>query len=103
MSLLEDELERLIEKKIVVVMSDGRKFLGKLIKYDSKIIVLEDILELSDRFQWVKPVIYTTIGKSGPETQDIVERAERGYLNEVLINNRNIIRIWPWQPMKMEK
>jgi len=53
MSLFEDELDGLTGRVIVVVMSDGSKFRGKLINHDAKILILEDIYELSDRLQWI--------------------------------------------------
>lgn len=102
MSLIEDELGRYVDQNIVVVMSDGKKFRGKLIKYDLKIIVLEEVFELSERLQWVKPIIYTTVAKSMTDQQDVVEQSERGYLNEVIVNTRHIVRIWPWEPKKLD-
>ncbi len=102
MSLIEDELERLVERNIVVVMSDGNKFRGKLNRFDSKTLVLEDVVELSDRFQWVKPVIYTTVAQSIAEKQDIIDQSARSYLNEVIINTKHVVRIWPWEPKKID-
>ena len=102
MSLFEDELDGLTGRVIVVVMSDGSKFRGKLINHDAKILILEDIYELSDRLQWIPPVIYTSVSKSITKTKDVVDQAERGYLNMVLINTSHIIRIWPYEPKKIE-
>ena len=102
MSLIEDLLAELIGGEIAVVMTDGRKFRGKLVNHDSKVLILEDVLELSDKLQWAKPIISTTITESIADSKDIVEQSERGYLNKVLINTRHIIRIWPWKPKKIE-
>jgi small nuclear ribonucleoprotein (snRNP)-like protein len=103
MSLLDDQLAGLIGSQVAVIMTDGRKFRGKLINHDSKVLILEDVLELSDKLQWVKPIIYTSVAKSITENKDIVEQSERGYLDTVLINTRHIIRIWPWNPKKIEQ
>ncbi len=82
-------------------MSDGKKFRGRLMRFDNEALVLEEVYELSDRLQWVLPVIYTTLMKKGSQPPDIVEETDRGYLNHVIINNRHIIRIWPWEPIKL--
>lgn len=103
MSLIEDELERLAERDVAVIMTDGKKFRGKLIRFDSKTMVLEDVLELSDRQHWVKPIIYTSVEESITEQQNTIDQAERGYLDEVIINTRHIIRIWPWEPKRIER
>ena len=102
MSLIEDELSSLIGRNIVVIMNDEKKFRGTLVNHDSKVLIMEDVLELSDKFQWVKPIIYTAVSKNITDNQDIVEQSDRGYLNKVLINTRHIVRIWPWEPKKIE-
>jgi small nuclear ribonucleoprotein (snRNP)-like protein len=102
MTLISEELERLLNWKIIVVMTDGRKFRGRLKKFDEKALVISEIFELSERLQWVKPVIYTTVSKTMSKGEDVVEQSERGYLDEVIINTRHIIRIWPWEPKKLE-
>ena len=103
MSLIKEELERLINWKIIVIMTDGKKFRGRLKKFDEQALVLQEVYELSDRLQWIKPVIYTAVSKTIVKDQDVVEQSERGYLDEVIINNRHIIRLWPWEPKKLEK
>ena len=100
MSLLDDELGNLIGGQISVIMTDGRKFRGKLVNHDSKVLILEDVLELSDKMQWIKPIIYTSISNTIADHQDVVEQSE--YLNKVLVNTRHIVRIWPWIPKKIE-
>ena len=102
MSLIEDELSSLIGRNIVVIMNDKKKFRGTLVNHDSKLLIMEDVLELSDKFQWVKPVIYTAVAKNVADNQDVIEQSDRGYLNRVLINTRHIVRIWPWEPKKIE-
>ena len=102
MSLLEDELSSLTNRNIIVIMSDGRKFRGTLVNHDSKILILEDVYELSDRLQWVRPIIYTTVSPTITDKQDVIDQADRGYLNTVIINTRHIIRIWPYEPKKIE-
>lgn len=102
MSLLEDELDGLTGRVIIVVMSDGSKFRGKLVNHDAKILVLEDIYELSERLQWIPPVINTTVSKSITKAKDVVDQSERGYLKMVLINTRHIIRIWPYEPKRIK-
>ena len=102
MSLIEDELEGLVDRSIVVIMSDGKKFRGKLIRFDSKTLVIEDVLELSDRYQWAKPIIYTTVLRNVTDKPESVDQEDRGYLNEVIINTRHILRVWPWEPRKLD-
>ncbi len=101
MSLIEDELNRLANKIIAVIMTDGKKFRGKLTRFDQKVIVLEDIYELSERQQWVRPIINTTISTT-VDQQDVIEQSARGLLNEVILNTRHVIRIWPWEPKNIE-
>lgn len=103
MSLLDDELSTLIGKQIIVIMSDGRKFRGNLVNHDSKILIMDDVYELSEALQWVRPIIYKSVSKSILEKQDVIDRADRGYLNTVIINTRHIIRIWPYEPKNIEK
>jgi small nuclear ribonucleoprotein (snRNP)-like protein len=102
MTLIEEELERLLNWKIIIVMTDGRKFRGRLIKFDSHALVIEEIYELSERLQWIKPIIYTTVAKASVDSSSVVEQSERGYLDQLIINTRHIIRIWPWEPKKIE-
>ncbi len=101
MSLLEDELGILTGKQMIVIMSDGRKFRGNLVNHDSKVLILDNVYELSEGLQWVRPIIYTSVSKSIIDKQDIIDQADRGYLNTVLINTRHIIRIWPYEPKKL--
>ena len=102
MSLLEDQLSTLIGKKIIVTMSDGCKFRGILVNHDSKIIIMDDVYELSEGLQWVRPVVLTTVAKSVLEKKDVVDQSERGFLNKVIINTRHIIRLWPYEPHKIK-
>ncbi|WP_455392743.1 hypothetical protein [[Eubacterium] cellulosolvens] len=103
MSLLEDELSTLIGKQIIVIMSDGRKFRGNLVNHDAKILVMDDVYELSEGLKWVRPIIYTSVSKNIIEKQDTIEHGKRGYLNTVLVNTRHIIRIWPYEPKRIEE
>jgi small nuclear ribonucleoprotein (snRNP)-like protein len=102
MTLFDDELGKWIGKNIIVIMSDGKKFRGTLLNHDSKMLILEGVLELSEKLQWVKPIIHNTVSNSIFSANDVVDQSDREYLDTVLVNTRHIIRIWPYNPHKVE-
>ena len=97
-TVAQDELEKLINKKLALVMSDGSKFRGTLTNFDDQTLVLEDVLELSERLKWIKPVISTAESTEITSVDGISERQERGYLPRVIIYLSHVSRIWPWEP-----
>lgn len=75
-----DELKDMINKDIVVIMTDGRGFRGKLRKVDNETIVLQEVYETSN--------------------QDVDERGcmfwRKVLHSKLIIHVPLVMRIWPW-------
>ena len=93
--ILEEELPKLINCDIAVIMNDGQAYRGKLTEYDGDIIVLEDIYETSNQeIEWVE--------KKDPGDDKV---RTKGYLPwrkitlpNVILRLPMVLRIWPWEP-----
>lgn len=108
-TLLEKKLKDLKEDKILVVMSDGIAFKGKLEDFDKKTLVISEV-----RQGPTKDIIWTDTeeGKEGEEPMRVKEGDEPkqdryGYipwtsinLEEVYLRTDHITRIWPWKKVK---
>lgn len=94
---LVDELKELENTEIAVVMNDGQAYRGVLKDFDKDIIVLVNILESSNEdVDWIE-------GKEKKEKPTI-----KGYIHwrritlpRVIIRCDMLLRIWPWQPKKV--
>jgi len=79
MALLE-ELKEIADKDIVVIMTDGRGFRGKLKKYDNETLVLTDVFETSN--------------------QEVDEQGRmywrRVLHSKLIVRVDKVMRIWPW-------
>lgn len=94
--LLEQELEQLIKKEIAVIMNDGQAYRGKLTRFDSEIIVLEEVYETSnDDIDWVE----VTEGKKATAIKGYIPW-RRVTLPKLIVRVPMVLRIWPWTAKK---
>lgn len=93
---LKQKLSSLINTDIIVVMSDGNCYKGKLAEFDSEVIVLHDIAETTTKeIEWETP-LKDKIQKKGEVKGYIVWRSIA--IPEVIIRVEEVLRIWPWKP-----
>ncbi|MEW5760586.1 MAG: hypothetical protein AB1779_07455 [Candidatus Thermoplasmatota archaeon] len=82
---LKEELSQFMGKDVVVIMTDGRGYRGKVDKHDDEVTVMKEV--------------YETLNQ---------EVDEKGYMfwrkvlhTRLIINNKMIMRIWPWDAPKV--
>ncbi|MEW5761230.1 MAG: hypothetical protein AB1779_10755 [Candidatus Thermoplasmatota archaeon] len=82
---LKEELSQFVGKDVVVIMTDGRGYRGKVDKHDDEVTVMKEV--------------YETLNQ---------EVDEKGYMfwrkvlhTRLIINNKMIMRIWPWDAPKV--
>lgn len=102
MDVLARRLTELVDEKVVVVMLDGRAFLGTLREFDDRCLVLEDVVEGStdNAHGWEEPTVGTGLahkvvtwsGVFSHEDKD----AEVVRLKDVLVQLQGVLRVWEW-------
>jgi small nuclear ribonucleoprotein (snRNP)-like protein len=103
MTLESDELDSMLGKTIIVSMTDGARFRGTLDKVGDKVIVMTNIVEMADHGKWVKPVVSTaTFADVVCAEESTLSIDDRAYLTKVVLYKKHILRIWPWEPQKMD-
>jgi small nuclear ribonucleoprotein (snRNP)-like protein len=94
---MKQKLSTMINTEIVVVMSDGNCYKGKLAEFDKEIIVLHDITETT-----TKDIAWETSLKEKIQKKGGVERGYIAWrhiaLPEVIIRIDRVLRVWPWKP-----
>ena len=102
MTLESEELDLMLGKTIIVSMTDGVRFRGTLTKVGDRVIVMTDIVEMAEHGKWVKPVVSTaTFADVVCAGESTLSRDDRAYLDKVVLYKKHILRIWPWEPQKM--
>lgn len=97
--LLEKELDALLNKEIAIIMNDGQAYRGKLARFDSEIIVLEEVYETSnDEIDWVE----VSEGKKAASIKGYIPW-RRVTLPRLIVRVPMILRIWPWAAAKAKK
>ena len=103
MGILSQELEKYKGRRIAVVMVDGARLKGKVVNYDDRTIILEDVVELLDN-KWVRPLISRSFGSDlnkphapTPADKHDPKDKDAGVLVKVIIHTRHVVRIWPWE------
>ena len=95
---LVDELNKIKETEIAVVMNDGQAYRGMLEAYDDETIVMVKILETSNvDVDWVE----SKEKKGGPQKIKGYMHWRRITLPKMIIRTQMILRIWPWLPKKV--
>lgn len=92
--LIDDELTKLVDTEVAVIMNDGHAYRGILNRFDTEILVLENIYETSNQeIEWVKT--------KDPDDDKV---KTKGYLPwrkvtlpNLIIRLPMVLRIWPWQ------
>ncbi len=98
--LLEKELEELLKSEIAVIMNDGQAYRGRLIKFDSEIIVLDNVYETSnEEIDWVETEQKTS---KGPSIKGYIPW-RRVTLPKLIVRTPMVLRIWPWKPAKKKE
>ena len=103
MTLEQDELDDMLNKTIIVAMVDGARFRGKLTSVGSNVIVLTEVLEMAEHGKWVKPVVSTASFADVVCAEDsTMNLDDRAYLRKVVMYKEHILRLWPWEPWRMD-
>jgi hypothetical protein len=85
-------------------MVDGIRFRGTLDKVGDRVIVLTNVVEMVEHGKWVKPVVSTATFKDVVCAEEAtLSRDDRAYLQKVVMYKNHILRLWPWEPVKMEE
>ncbi len=91
---LTDELEKLKELDIAIVMNDGMTYRGKLVNYDKETIVMENVYEASgNQVDWIKS--YNGNDGTGSTLKGYMTW-RRIKLPRLLARTDKILRVWPW-------
>ena len=103
MTLETDELEKMLDKTIIVTMVDGVRFRGTLNNVGDKVIVLINVVEMAEHGKWIKPVVSTaTFADVVCAGESTLSMGDRAYLEKVVMYKDHILRIWPWEPRHMD-
>ena len=91
---LTDELEKLKNSEIAIVMNDGMTYRGKLTKFDEETIVLEQVFEAyHGQVDWIKS---SSAQEGGGTTLKGYLSWRRITLPMLFARMDRILRIWPW-------
>ncbi len=111
-TLVERRLAEVVDREVLIVMSDGKAFRGKLVEFDHDFIRLDDCLETSAKeVRWkqvVVPIPSTdgrkpTVARYEPGGVSYGEREKKvAVLSKVMINVDHCIRIWLWDPKEFQ-
>ena len=97
---LTDELEKLLQQEIAIVMNDGMTYRGKLTKYDDDTIVMENVFEASrGQVDWIKS---SNAQEGGSTTLKGYLYWRKITLPKVYARTDKVLRIWPWVPKDKE-
>ncbi|MFP4001135.1 MAG: hypothetical protein ACLFSM_07815 [Thermoplasmata archaeon] len=106
--LLNDDLEELKGKRLLIVMDDGLSFLGKLIDFDNETLKLEEVYQTNAKeINW-KDFENKEVWGMKPKVRDIGEKSQEkgekdkvGYvewvevnLDRLYIRIDHVVRIW---------
>ncbi len=110
MAIIEKYLEKFQGKDVLLVQVDGNAFKGKLMDYDDKYIVLENVIQTSTQQRnWFRVTV--AVPRSGTISKDkliggtIVGDTESMLLElkTALVSLDHIMRIWLWTPKLVEE
>jgi small nuclear ribonucleoprotein (snRNP)-like protein len=104
MTLEQDELDEMLNRTLIVAMTDGGRFRGTLDKVGDKVIVMTNVVEMAEGGKWVKPVVSTaTFADVVCAHESTISVDDRAYLSKVVIYKEHILRLWPWEPSKLNE
>jgi small nuclear ribonucleoprotein (snRNP)-like protein len=102
MTLESEELDSMLGNTIIVSMTDGARFRGTLSNVGDRVIVMTNIVEMAETGKWVKPVVSTaSFADVVCAEESTLSIDDRAYLTKVVLYKEHILRIWPWEPQKM--
>ena len=91
---LTDELEKIRESDIAIVMNDGMTYRGKLVDFDSETLIMENVYEASqNQVDWIKSC---DGNEGGSSTLRGYMTWRRITLPKLLARTDKILRVWPW-------
>lgn len=91
---LTDELEKLVNKEIAIVMNDGMTYRGNLVNYDTETIVMENVFEASrGQIDWIKS---SNAQEGGGTTLKGYLYWRKITLPKLYARTERVLRIWPW-------
>lgn len=107
MAILQEHLKNMMNKDIVIVMTDGQAFKGKLRSYDDNSLILEEVMEArATDARWREALVTVPVsdfesgGAGGIMIGDTGSSMLK--LTTVIIMLPHISRIWIWAPKKPE-
>jgi small nuclear ribonucleoprotein (snRNP)-like protein len=103
MAILQKHLGDVVGKEIVLVMSDGQAFKGKLSAFDDENIMLTDVMESrAADARWREALVTVpTTGFEGGGGRGIMigdSGTSMLKLTTVILRIRHVSRIWLWKP-----
>jgi small nuclear ribonucleoprotein (snRNP)-like protein len=91
---LTDELEKLKNSEIAIVMNDGMTYRGILTKFDEDTIVLEQVFEAyHGQVDWIKS---SNAQEGGGNTLKGYLSWRRITLPKLFARSDRVLRVWPW-------
>ncbi|UCH88689.1 MAG: hypothetical protein JSV49_10620 [Thermoplasmata archaeon] len=97
---LTDELKKLVNNEIAIVMNDGMTYRGILTNYDEETIVMENVFEASrGQVDWIATA---DAKNSGGKTLKGYLHWRKITLPKLLARTDRVLRIWPWRPSEKE-
>ena len=107
-SLLTRELKKVVAKEVLVVMNDGHSYRGILADFDDQWLILQNVSEgtTANIRGFEEPAISMAfvdkvVTFRGVQTRE--GRPDVHRLKDVLVQVRQVLRIWPLTPENLEK
>ncbi|UCH89414.1 MAG: hypothetical protein JSV49_01840 [Thermoplasmata archaeon] len=98
MTLEQDVLDNMLGKTTIIAMVDGGRFRGTLESVGDEVIVLTNVLEMSEQCKWIRPSVSTALFDDVvAASESLTTMDEKAQLDKVMIYKQHILRIWPWQ------
>lgn len=107
-SLLQQHLQRLQGKRVVLVMDDQRAFKGTVGAFDDGWLELLDVSEGStvNSRGWEEVTIHTGFVSKRFTEQGVFAEQDAGEvvrLKDTLINLSEVLRLWEWEPANLAR
>lgn len=105
MGILQRKFREYMNKEVIVVMTDGMAFRGRLMEFDDTALVLKGVLEsTTTSVKWKPPIVSVPedrLARKGDLDAGISYGEMSKYiakLDEVVIKIDGILRVWKWEP-----
>lgn len=105
MSLIDKHMKSYLNQEVILVQVDGSAFKGKLMEYDEKYVVLEEVIQTSTKQRNWFTVTVAVPSKSMENNDKLIggsiigdTESEVLELKTAIIALEHIMRIWLWRP-----